>query len=571
MTSSRPAVLAQDHAISSGHPLASEAGLAVLEAGGNAVDAGVAAGLVLGVVHSDLVNVAGVAPIILKMADQAPVTLDGLGTWPRAASAEFFAREYGGEIPEGILRTIVPAAPDAWITALRQFGTMRFAEVAEAAIRHASEGFTVYPLFAEIIAGNQDRYRAHPSSADIYLPNGQPPRVGENFRQRDLAATLQYMADQETACCGSRDAGLTAARDAFYTGDIARTICDYHAAHGGFLTREDMAGHRTRFEAPIPVPFAGSDIYCCGAWCQGISLAQCFAMLDEAKLRKLPLNSVEYIHYLTEVYKLIFADRERYVADPDFVDVPVAAMLDAGYLAERAKLIDPDRAFPGLPDAGQLWNTGPVPCACSPAAGESNASDLDTSHVSVVDRHGNMFVATPSDPSADTVVIPGTGLSVSSRGSQSRGVPGHVNAVAPGKRPRLTPNPALALKDGKPHFTIGTPGGDIQVQAMTQVVINMLLHDADVQSAIEMPRFASYSFPSSFAPNECFPGLLKLESRIDPDIGAALSELGHKIEWWEDWSWKAGGVCVVSVTENGPNRRLHAGADPRRANTAMGQ
>ena len=181
-----------------------------------------------------------------------------------------------------------------------------------------------------------------------------------------------------------------------------------------------------------------------------------------------------------------------------------------------------------------------------------------------------MFAATPSDTSSDTVVIPGTGLCPSSRGSQSRGIPGHINAVAPGKRPRLTPNPALAVRDGKPHFTIGTPGGDVQVQAMTQVAANILCHGMDVQAAIEAPRFASYSFPSSFAPHEYFPGLLRLEARIDRDTGAALEKRGHDIEWWGEWTWKAGAVCVVASHEDG-DARLAAGADPRRANTALGK
>ncbi|MHA1164643.1 MAG: gamma-glutamyltransferase, partial [Alphaproteobacteria bacterium] len=190
-------------------------------------------------------------------------------------------------------------------------------------------------------------------------------------------------------------------------------------------------------------------------------------------------------------------------------------------------------------------------------------------HVCVIDGEGNMFAATPSDTSADTEVIPGTGLCPSSRGSQSRGLPGHINAVAPGKRPRLTPNPALALKDGKPFMTFGTPGGDVQIQAMVQVAINLLRFGMDIQSAIEAPRFATYSFPSSFAPNDYFPGLLMLEKRIGKEAGAELAARGHKVEWWDDGTWKAGGVCAIQVDSG--SGILHAGADPRRAARALGK
>lgn len=575
MPTTRPAVEASRFAVSSGHRLASEAALAILDAGGNAVDAGVAGGIALGVLYPDLVNVAGVAPIILRMADTGDVkTIDGLGTWPKAADVAFFEREFGGEIPHGILRTVVPAAPASWITVLEDYGTMSFADVAAASIRCAREGFEVYPLLADNIAANRTIYAAHAASAAIFLPGGKPPGAGDTFRQADLAATLQYMVDEERAAGGSRTEGLRAAYKAFYEGDIAATICDYHRDNGGFLSRDDMAEYRVRYEAPLTAAFGGADFYTCGAWCQGISLAQALRMLDASKLQSLGHNTPEAIHHITEVYKLVFADRERYVADPSFVDVPVAELLDPEYLAARLALIDPDRAAPEMPPAGdpraKLAIAGNADIAGAKPQGDRRAGDYDTSHVCVIDGAGNMFAATPSDTSYDTVIIPGTGLCPSSRGSQSRGFAAHINALAPGKRPRLTPNPALALKDGKPLLTFGTPGGDVQIQAMTQVAINLLCHGMDVQAAIEAPRFATYSFPSSFAPFEYFPGLLKLEGRIDPAVGEALRARGHEIEYWDEWTWRAGGVCAVVANGNAP-RRLAAGADPRRANTALGR
>lgn len=590
MSPERPVIKARQYTISSGHHLATEAGFEILERGGNAVDAGVAAGIALGVLHSDLVSVAGVAPIMIRMVDTGKViTIDGLGTWPQAASVEYFESRFGGVIPEGLLRTVVPAAPAAWITALEKFGTLTFGEVASYAIRYARDGFPVFQVFAEFVANNQASYRRHAENARIYLPNKRPPEVGETFVQADLAASLQYMVDQENAASGRRDAGLKAAYDAFYSGDIAKTICDYHRDHGGWLTEQDMVDYRVRFEEPLKVKFADTDIYCCGPWSQGISLAQIFAMLEgtQGELLAREHNSPDYIHYLTEALKLVFADRERYVTDPLFHDVPTDQMLADDYLKCRADLIDPARAWPEMPPAGdpraiaaiiadvaqhstELREGGDAhatkPQDKVPEGGPASA---DTSYVCVVDADGNMFSATPSDPSADTEVIPGTGLCPSSRGSQSRGVSTSINALAPGKRPRLTPNPAMALKDGKPFMAFGTPGGDVQIQAMVQVFLNATCFGMDIQQAVEAPRFATYSFPSSFAPNDYFPGLLMLEKRLGEETGIELTQRGHRVDWWADWTWKAGSVCAIQVDAD--NGILYAGADPRRAAYALGR
>ncbi len=588
MSTQYSAIEARQFAISSGHPLASQAGFEVLAAGGNAVDAGVAAGIALGVVHSDLVNVAGVAPIMIRMANSGQViTIDGLGTWPRAASVELFEDHYAGAIPQGLLRTVVPAAPAAWITALNDFGTLSFGEVAHFAIRYAREGFPAYPVFANFIADHTDGYRRCSENQRIYLPAGRPPKIGELFVQCDLAATLQYMVDQEAAAPGNRAAGLKAAYAAFYQGDIAHRICAYHQQNGGLLALSDLTEYRVRYETPLQVSFAGADIYCCGPWSQGISLAQVFALLDGVDITALGHNTPACIHYLSEALKLVFADREQYVADPAFVEVPTAQMLDRDYLQRRAELINPHAAWPEMPPAGDPWTGMPYAAdkvrytSAQAPGGEAHATQprespspggpasADTSYVCVIDHQGNMFSATPSDTSSDTEVIPGTGLSPSSRGSQSRGVAASINAVAPGKRPRLTPNPALALKNGKPYMTFGTPGGDVQIQAMLQVFLNTHCFGMDLHAAIEAPRFSTYSFPSSFAPNDYFPGLLMLESRLPERTGTSLAARGHQVDWWPEWTGKAGGVlAIVADADTGI---LHAGADPRRAGHALGR
>jgi len=588
MIEHRTIIDAEKYAISAGHDLATQAGLDVLDNGGNAVDAGVAAGIALGVLHSDLVNFAGVAPIMIRMADTGEVvTIDGLGVWPKAASVDFFEKQYGGEMPTGIHRTVVPAAPAAWIAALDRFGTMGYGDVAKYALRYAREGFPVFPVFAEFIKTNMDAYRQRPDNAEIYLPNGKLPLVGDNFVQKDLAATIQYMIDQEAAAKGGRRAGLRAARDAFYKGDIAEKIADYHTQNEGFLTRDDLASYDVRFEAPLKAAFGDIDVYACGAWCQGISLAQALRMLDDIDIKGLQHNSIDYIHTLTEVFKLTFADREAYVADPAFVDVPVAEMLSDEYLAKRRLQFDPARAFAEMPPAGELRNapiqSSQIPFVLHPSTPHGDPHDseprdakhlsdpgsADTSYVAVIDSAGNMFSATPSDTSADAVVIPGTGICPSSRGSQSRGTRGSINAVAPGKRPRLTPNPALAVKDGKPLMAFGTPGGDVQIQAMIQVFLNAYVFDMDIQTAVEAPRFATYCFPSSFAPNTYHPGLLMIEESVPPDVFDGLIALGHKAERWPDGIYKAGSVLAVQYAQK--LKRLKAGADPRRAGTARGR
>src|SRR5436190_14804566 len=314
MKAHRPTIMGTRHMIAATQYLAAEAGFRILEAGGNAIDAGVAAGISLGVVQPEFVNVAGVAPIIIfSAADHRIVTIPGLGTWPKALDRDYFKNNHGGKIPQGIMRTVVPAAPDAWITALARFGTMSFGEVAQSAIGFARDGFPVYPLMSEIITEHEAEYRMYPSNIALYLPQNRPPRAGEIFVQKALAATIQYMADQEAAAQHrGREAGLAAARDAFYRGDIARAIVKFQKEQGGFLSADDLANYHSGFDEPVSTTFGDIRLYACGPWCQGPSLLQALNLLDGAELRKLGHNSAGYLHRITEAVKLSFADREAY-------------------------------------------------------------------------------------------------------------------------------------------------------------------------------------------------------------------------------------------------------------------
>ena len=559
MPASRPTLSGPRHAISAGHYLAASAGYAVLEAGGNAVDAGCAAGIALGVLLPDLVNVAGVAPIMIRLANGQVETIAGLGHWPASLPPDVFMREHGGKIPQGVRRTVVPAAPDAWITALERHGTMGFGDVAQYAIRYAAEGFAVYPLLAESVSAHVAEYARWPSNAAIFLPGGAPPKIGERFIQSDLARSLTYMVDEEKRAAGKgRLAGLAAAHAAFYRGDIAREIVAFQSREGGFLSMADMAGFRSRLEPAISRRWRGHEVMTCGPWCQGPALLEALLLMERAGLDGLEHNSAEYLHLFTECVKAAMADREYHFGDPAFVDVPIGALLSDAHLAARVQEMDPVRAHPAM--YPPLLGAGRA--ADGPVRRDLPTIEADTSYVAVVDRWGNAFSATPSDGSWNSPVVPGLGLIPSNRGSQSRPDPAHPAGVAPGKRPRLTPNPAMVVTRSGGVMPLGTPGGDVQIQAMLQVMLNVLHFGMELQEAIEAPRASSYAFPSSFAPFDYFPRRLAVETRIPETTRNALAGRGHDIKEWPDITWLAGSVeAVMSDPATG---LVRAGADPRR-------
>jgi gamma-glutamyltranspeptidase/glutathione hydrolase len=560
----RPELRARHHAISSGHYLASQAGMRILDAGGNAVDAGVAAGICLGILISDFVSFPGVAPILYRDGATGAVhSVAGVGHWPAAATLDQYLAKYGGDMPGGIPRTVVPAAPDAWITALRRWGTRSFGEVAAAAIELAAEGFPMYEIMASRIAGAAKQLARWPSSAALFLPDGRPPRPGERFRQVEAARTLERMAAAEArAAHNGRDAGLQAARDEFYRGETAERIARFMAEQDGLLTYEDLASYAVQTPPPVQAEFHGWTVYACGPWCQGPALPEALTILTGFDLRALGHNSPRYLHLILEALKLAFADREAYVGDPVFVDVPLDVLLSAEYGERQRARIDPRRATAALPEPGDIGRpVGPLRAPVAVAAGAS-----DTSYVCAVDRWGNAFSATPSDGFGGPVV-PGVGMVISTRGSQSWLQPDHPSVLAPGKRPRLTPNPAIAVRDGL-VMPFGTPGGDVQVQAMLQAFLNMAEFGMNPQQAVEAPRAVTYSAPNSFWPHAALPGAVRAESRIGARTLRALTARGHRAEPWPDWSWLAGAVCAIVADRDAGV--LTAAADPRRESYALG-
>jgi len=558
-------------AVAAGHPLASEAAASVLAAGGNAVDAGVAAGFTLGVVHPDMVSVAGVAPILVHVAKtRETFQVSGVGPYPRISSVSYFRERHGAEIPPGLARTVVPAAPAAWLAALERWGTMSFADVVAIASGHAGRGFPISRFSAYQMAVNADKYRRWPTSAALYLREGRAYATGEVLVQQELGETLARMVQAERRAGGTRAQGIRAARDEFYRGETAKRIAEFHRAEGGPLALEDLAGFDVEVASALSTRFGEFEVAACGFWCQGPVLLQMLNLLDGVDLRALGHNSTAYVHRLIETVKIAFSDRDAWYGDPAFVEVPSAALLSSAYADARRTLFRADRAAPDMPPAGDPRSLAAVRRseASLPIAGGSGevTDTLDTSYVAVIDGEGNGFSATPSDPNVDSPVVAGVGCVVSPRGSQGWLDPAHPSVVAPGKRPRLTPAPAMAFRGGRLLMAFGTPGGDVQQQAMLQVFLNVTVFGLEVQQAVEAPRVASRSFPDSFWPHAHAPGKIEVERRVAPETREALAGLGHAVVEWPDWEWRAGGVCAVKV---GPEGTRWTGADPRRGAHAI--
>ena len=574
-TTYRPAIVGRHYVAAAGHYLATMAAVRILEIGGNAIDAGVAAGLCTNVLQTDMTNIGGVAPIILYHAGKNVVrTISGLGSWPVATSREFFLNECGGKIPDGVHHCVMPAAVDSWTTALKEFGTLSFAEVAAPAIALAEEGFATYDFFAANIAADAARLAQWPSNAAIYLPGGAPPKVGERFVQADLGGLLRMLVEAEDGASHlGREAAIQAARDRFYTGDIAERTARFFQEQGGFLTLDDLKNFHVDIEDPVMAGYRGYQVYSCGPWCQGPVIPQTMAILEGYDLASLGHNSASTLHLILEAMNAAFADRERYVGDPKFVDVPIAGMLSPEYAATWRARINPERAFGAMPEPGDPWrfqpgsNRSKQMTPGDPRAFRAKV-DPDTSYLCVVDEAGNAFSATPSDGVTNTPIVPGLGFIVSGRGGQSWLDAAHPSVLAPGKRPRLTPSPALLMKEGRLVAPLGSPGNDVQVQAIVQLLVNLIDFGMDPQAAVEAPRVATFSFPRSSTPHPYSPGLVNAESRIPAETLAELSRRGHRVEPWGDWEPRAGSLCTIVV--DGEQRLLTGAADPRRMAYAMG-
>lgn len=574
----RPLIMGQNGVVVSGHHLASDAGLDILKKGGNAVDAGVATVFAQAVTEFDRFGIGGEVPILIYLAGQKKVVaINGHGPAPQKATIALMKQKGASDIPgDCFLPAVVPAVVDSLLLSLDEYGKLSVADVLEASIRIADTGFGVYEPYRSRVQAEAARFTAEwPTSAAVFVPGGRVLGVGELMVQKDMARTFRRLVEAEAkalAAGGNRSAGIQAARDLFYRGDIAREIVDFQAnfectdavgvTSTGLLTVDDFANYRARIEEPAHTSYRGVDVYKVGFWSQGPVLLQTLNILEGFDLAGMKHNSSEYLHLLAEAMKLGYADREWYYADPDFVGVPEEGLLSKAYAAERRKLINREEPSltlrPGNPYPFQPKQQAHAPI---PSEIELRPDAPGTTGTRVADADGNVFSATPSGGwMTSSPIVAGLGFVLGTRGQSFWLDEDRANKLEPGKRPRTTLTPSLALKDGKPFLAWGTPGGDVQDQANLQVLLNIVEFGMNPQEAIEAPLIQIFDFPPSFFPRRVSPGSVAVETRLPVESARELEEMGHKIRPAGEWS--IGDTTAVFVdSERGV---MYGAAGPRR-------
>jgi gamma-glutamyltranspeptidase / glutathione hydrolase len=573
----RPELAGTFGMVASTHWLASAVGMRLLEHGGNAFDAAVAAALTLHVVEPHMNGPGGDLPVVFwsERLRQTRV-LCAQGVAPEAATIRRF-RELGfARMPgTGLLAACVPGAFDGWMALLRDFGSARLADVMAPAIEYAEHGFPLHPAVTETIAGVERLFRDEwTTSADLYLADGLP-RPSSRFRNRALAATYRRIVEEAGQASPDREAQIEAARDAFYRGFVAEAIVEWSSAnevmdssgrrHAGLLTGDDLARWQATYEAPVTFDYRGLEICKTGPWGQGPVLLQQLALLAGFELEAMGTGSADYVHTVVECAKLAFADREAWYGDPGFVDVPVEALLSAAYNDERRRLVGDDASLelrPGAPD-GRPPRLGALDhdATAGPAlgVGEPTLRAGDTCHIDVADRFGNLVSATPSGGwLQSSPVIPSLGFPLGTRAQMFVLDERLPSALAPRKRPRTTLTPSLALRDGEPYMAFGTPGGDQQDQWSLGFLLAHVDFGLNLQAAIEAPSFHTTHFPSSFYPRAANPGRVHVEGRFPPQVVDELRRRGHDVRVEGDWS-----LGRMSAATRAPDGVLRAAANPR--------
>lgn len=549
-------------AIASEHYLSAQAGMDILKAGGNAFDAAVAATFVEGVVNPHMFTLGGECPMVLYVAAANRVVVVNGNTMSPARATLAAYQERGLKLipPTGVLAAGVPAAISALLEILKRFGSLPLAAIVEPAYLLAKDGFPVHEGLIHLAGfGLKDTHklfsRQWPGSAAIYLQSGDSvPDVGQILVNEPLAGMLGAFKDVSRN--QERVAGLGAALDLFYRGDLAEAMVAFVKERDGLLELADFAAFATRFEEPVRADFKDTTVFKCGPWSQGPVFLQILRLLDGFDLAAFGHNSADYIHLWVEAAKLAYADREHYYADPEQVPVPMDALLSEEYNTLRRDLIDKNRADlklrPGDPRRGQAL----LP---EPEVWQPQSWGQGTVHVAVADQYGNLAAFTPSGGwISGNEVMPALGFPLTTRLQTFYLLEGHPNVVAPRKRPRTTLSPSLVFKQGRPWMAFGTMGGDQQDQWTSQFFLNRVVFGMSLQEAIEAPKLTCDHFPGTFHPHAAFPGQVRLEGRIPQETAAELARRGHRIVWAPDWS--AGYICAVA---RNPNQVLEAGADPR--------
>ena len=570
----RPVIMGTRGVVTSGHYLASAAGFRIMEQGGNAIDAAAAMCFCLNVVVPHQNGIGGEVPtLVYSAAEGKAFAISGMGWSPKAFTVDWCRAQGIDSIPgDGYLPVCVPAVVDTWATALERFGTMSFSQVLQPAIELAENGFPVDPALHDMLTQYFDIFeRLYPTTAELYCPDGRVPEVGEVFRNPEWAGVLRTMCRAEEASSHrGRLAGIQAARDAFYQGEIAERIIEFVSttpvedatgvARTALLSFDDMAEWHATVEQTVSFDFDGLEVHKCPSWTQGPTFLQHLAILEQMDLKELRHNSADYLHTWIEAAKLAFADREAYYGDPGFDDVPMEVLLSREYNDRRRNLIGAQASLELRPgDVG-----GGVPSYATFDVAEDNRRALgmearpvdpywlealetnirirevaaagDTTHLEAVDRHGNMVSATPSGGWLSTSpVIKGLGFPLGTRGQMFYLNPQRPNALAPHKRPRATLTPSLVTRNGEPFMTFGTPGGDMQEQWTMQFFLNYAVFGMNLQEAIDAPTVYSLHFPNSFYPRTAFPGRVVVEGRIPADVVAELERRGHEVVRIPEW------------------------------------
>lgn len=589
MFTTRPEIVGTFGVAASTHWVGSQVGMAVLERGGNAFDAAVAAGFTLQVVEPHLNGPGGDLPAIINDArTNTQHVICGHGGAPKSASVEHFRRLGLNQVPgTGLLPAVVPGAFDGWCLMLRNWGTWEFSDVIAYALSYARTGIYVLPNISAAIQSVQSLFEtAWPSSAAVFLPGGKVPAPGEKLIRPVLADVWERLTRE--AVGSTREARIDAVRDAWYRGFIAEAIDRFYCTaeildttgqrNRGLLKGDDLAGWEAQVEEPASLDYKNYTVLKCGAWSQGPVFLQQLALLRTFDIGKMHPLGYEFIHTVTECAKLAFADREAYYGDPNFAKVPIAHLLSKRYNDERRHLVGSSASHELRPgfisgykalideaatlDAGNLAagiGEPTVAGAGEPTVARLGAMRGDTCHIDVIDRWGNMVSATPSGGwLQSTPVIPELGFGLGTRGQMFSLTADHPNCLAPGKRPRTTLSPSFALRDGKPWMAFGTPGGDQQDQWSLSFFLRMVEHKMTIQQAIDAPSFHSEHWPSSFWPRAASPGKLVIEGRYDSAILERLKQQGHKAERGDDWS--EGRISAARLERDG---QMYAGANAR--------
>jgi len=520
----RPVVTVNNGIVATAHPLASQAALQILMQGGNATDAAVAAAAVLGVVEPDFSSIAAGGVMMIYDVNKEEIrTINANAPNPARASLETLTKETA---QRGYTAGMVPAALKAWDEALEQYGNLTLAEVLAPAIEYAEKGFPITQRLSQAIRNNETLLSIYPTSAAIFLPDGRVPEPGDMLVQTDLANTMKQIAQE----------GI----DVFYKGEIGDEIAEFYQANGGLITKEDLVNYEVEWGTPLHSTYRGYDVYSPGGEFCGALVLEQLNIVEEFDLTA--MDPIDLLHLMIEATKLAGADRDGYIADPNFFDVPEDILISKAYGAAQRDRIDMTVAMDQI------------------TSGNADMYE-NTTHISIVDGDGNMVSYTTSIGSSfGTGVIAGnTGVFLNNGGGWMEFSENHINRIEPHKRPMNNISPVIVIKDGKPVLNIGSPGGDAIWQTMFQLVVNVIDFEMDVQTAIEAPRYRTYNFGGND---------VRLEARIADEVVKGLEERGHNVRMFTDWTMSVGGAQGVVIDFD--KGVLMGGADPRRDGYVVG-